>query len=93
MADHDPHHLFQATEGLRGIVADVTIRPNDPVSVEQAIAHMQAAIDERGEALGDNVVAKFMAEDAKRHFEELIRRRVAELRESNNARSTSADEA
>jgi hypothetical protein len=65
--------------------------PQDPASVEAAIAEVRHAIDAKVGSARDNPVVKPVVQELKRKYEQKILARVAEARLMNQQRSTGMD--
>ena len=73
-----------ALSGLDGELGSVNFDPNDPASIDAAIAAMETMIDERLGRHLSNPIAGQLAEGMKQQYREAILERAAEARQGNS---------
>ena len=74
----------KALEGIDGELGSVSFDPNDPVSIENAIAEIAQLVDEKLGAYGSNPIVAQMAEGMKERYRNGILEKAATARLEGN---------
>lgn len=74
------HDAQKAIAAIDGELGAVKFNPNDPGSIEAAIAQMEAIIDERLEGYAANPIVSPMIDGMKERFRDAIIERAAQAR-------------
>jgi len=70
----------KAIADLEGDITEVRFDPNDPVSIEQAVKQMEAAIDARIEPYSQNSMVTSLVSEMKERYREAILEKATQAR-------------
>ncbi|MHA7818736.1 MAG: hypothetical protein ACX930_03700 [Erythrobacter sp.] len=77
-------HLEKIIASLDGDITSVKFDPEDPQSIDVAIHHMEAAIDERVGNLKGNQIAMNLVSEVKENYRQAILDKAAEARDDGS---------